>query len=85
MVTMSKRDLSTLLLMRLHGMDEQGEEYAAFCEIALSMLGVLDGDGELAPEYAKSPSWCVEDGRLRPSGLAEIRALLPPELWGLVG
>lgn len=86
MVKTSKRNLLTLTHLYLARVDEDSDQYARFCDILLTMMGVSDRDGNLTAEYADSPYW--EGGAngepLRPSARAEIKSMLPPELWGLL-
>ena len=86
MVKMVKRDLLTLTHLYLAHVDDGSEQYARFCDILLTMMGVSDVNGELTAEYAASPYW--EGGRdgepLRPSARAEIKAMLPPDMWQLL-
>lgn len=72
-ITMEKQALLETLYLRVGMMDEGSEEYEQFNDIVLTMLGVLDPDGTLAPAYADSPFWTLtDDDVLMPSVTVEL-------------
>lgn len=83
MVKMSKRDLQLMALLFFQHLDEGDPQYERACDILLTMMGVSDANGNLTEEYAASEYWMGGSGGepLRPSAKAEIKAMLPPELW----
>lgn len=86
MVRMRKDDLKLMTLLFFQRLDEESPQYERACDILLTMMGVSDASGNLAEEYVASPYWTGGEGGepLRPSSRAEIKAMLPPELWPML-
>lgn len=84
MVKTSKQNLKLLTLLFIEKMDEGSAAYERACDLMLTMMGISDAQGNLTEEYAESPYWegGVDGQPLQPSSYAEIKAMLPPELWG---
>ena len=86
MVTMSKDDLKRHTFLYMSRLEEGTVQYERFCDILLTMMGVVDADGTLSDDYATSDLWeGGDDGTpLRPSYKAKIKSIIPPEQWSLL-
>lgn len=86
MVTMGKEDLKLYTLFYMERLEDGSDQYARFCDIMLTMMGVVKPDGSLADDFAKSEYWDGgNDGTpLRPSARANIKAVLPKDQWYLM-
>lgn len=81
-ITMGKGELKAYLFNVINGMDDDSEQYERFCDIFLTMCGVIDAQGNLTDEYRCSPYWTGgDDGTpLRKSVEAELLAKVSPDV-----
>lgn len=86
MVTMRKNEFKLYMLNVIEHLEEGSEAYARFCDIFLTMCGVVDEGGNLSESYESSPYWTGgDDGTpLRASFNAELMASAVGEVRGAV-
>lgn len=61
MAKMRKGLLTQYLIVFINLLDEQSADYARFCDILLTCMGMADADGNLTDEYRKSDYWTMDD------------------------
>lgn len=73
MITMHKDTLQETVFLAIGMIEEGTQQYERFCDILMTALGIKDPDGNLSPDYARSPFWTVgEDDVLVPSIYSDL-------------
>ena len=60
------------------------DSFLGLSQLLLMACGVIDRDGNLTEEYANSPYWTVEGGKLKPRDNQELLDQLSPAVRELI-
>lgn len=77
-ITMGRGELKAYLFAVIDNIDDAS--YDGLCELFLMACGVIDRDGNLTEQYANSPYWTVEGGKLKPRDNAELMEQLSDDV-----
>lgn len=69
-ITMGRGELKAYLFNVIDNLDDAS--YEGFCDLFLTACGVTDGEGNLTEQYANSPYWTVDSGKLKPVDNTEL-------------
>lgn len=68
MITMGRGEFKMFIFNVVEHCDD--ESFQGLCELFLTACGVIDQEENLTKEYAESPYWTVNDGKLERSEYA---------------
>lgn len=77
-ITMGRGEFKAYMMNVIDHCDDAS--FTGLCELFLMACGVIDRDGKLTEEYANSPYWTVEGGKLKPSEHVKLLNQLSPKV-----
>lgn len=76
-ITMGRGEFKAYMMNVVDNCDDAS--FTGLCELFLMACGVIDRDGNLTEQYANSPYWTVESGKLKPSEHVKLLNQLSPK------
>lgn len=77
-ITMGRGEFKAYMMNVVDHCDDAS--FIGLCDLFLTACGVIDADGNLTEQYANSPYWTVESGKLRPSDNVKLLQQLSPKV-----
>lgn len=77
-ITMGRGEFKAYMMNVVNNCDDAS--FTGLCDLFLTACGVIDRDGKLTEQYANSPYWTVEGGKLKPSENARLLQQLSPRV-----